>query len=368
MGIVKYDREDRKKSPWGVKWSESGERRFKFFETKTERNEFFDKLKKKKAAEGSAILRLSGSEAAVLEECVKRAGSALNVLRAVEAFGFGDGTRQDSPVLAEAAKAFLDERLNAGLDDDYLRNLKKRIERFVEDAPGEPGAVDRAQAVAWIGGLNFAPRTVRSYLKSLRAFFGWMVQAGYVESNPFSTVPMPKVVEKEPEFLAVADFEALLRKAQEKCPDAVAYFVLGGFAGVRTSAAVALDRSHIRFETRGLLITGENSKTDRRQFVDGHEPNLWAWLKWCKKHAPDGFELPKRKWETLRTFVRTEAKVKMPANALRHSFCTYHCALYGDAGRTATLLTHRGSPSVMYDHYKGNATKGQAEAFFKIMP
>ena len=30
------------------------------------------------------------------------------------------------------------------------------------------------------------------------------------------------------------------------------------------------------------------------------------------------------------------------AQSVRHSFCTYHVALYGDAGRTATLLTQRG--------------------------
>lgn len=110
MAIVKYDRADRKRSPYGVKWSEAGERRFKFFPKKAERDRFYRELKRQKEAEGSAILRLSGAEAAVLEECVKRAGSALNVLRAVEAFGFGE--RSGAAVSTkEAAKAFLDERL-----------------------------------------------------------------------------------------------------------------------------------------------------------------------------------------------------------------------------------------------------------------
>jgi hypothetical protein len=58
----------------------------------------------------------------------------------------------------------------------------------------------------------------------------------------------------------------------------------------------------------------------------------------------------------------------MPHNALRHSFCTFHCALYGDAGKTATLLTHRGNVAILYQHYKGNAGRPDAERYFGIMP
>ena len=52
----------------------------------------------------------------------------------------------------------------------------------------------------------------------------------------------------------------------------------------------------------------------------------------------------------------------------RHSFCTYHVALTGSADRTATLLTHRGSVSTLYDHYRGNATNEQAKCYFSVRP
>jgi hypothetical protein len=60
------------------------------------------------------------------------------------------------------------------------------------------------------------------------------------------------------------------------------------------------------------------------------------------------------------------ATTTMPHNALRHSFCTYHVALYGDAGNTATLLTHRGNVSILYEHYRGNATRKQAQQWFGL--
>jgi hypothetical protein len=58
----------------------------------------------------------------------------------------------------------------------------------------------------------------------------------------------------------------------------------------------------------------------------------------------------------------------MPHNALRHSFCTYHVAMHGDAGKTATLLTHRGNVSILYEHYRGNATRAAGEAYFNLRP
>lgn len=38
-------------------------------------------------------------------------------------------------------------------------------------------------------------------------------------------------------------------------------------------------------------------------------------------------------------------------------------ALEGDAGKTATLLTHRGNVSILYAHYKGNASRADKKCF-----
>ena len=42
-------------------------------------------------------------------------------------------------------------------------------------------------------------------------------------------------------------------------------------------------------------------------------------------------------------------------------------ALYGDAAKTAILLTHR-NQAMLYQHYRGRATKSDAEAYFSIVP
>jgi hypothetical protein len=116
------------------------------------------------------------------------------------------------------------------------------------------------------------------------------------------------------------------------------------------------------------MIWAVNAKNKRRVYIDGHPDNLWKWLSWAKKYSPEGLSLSKRLWDRRREQVQEKANVKMPHNALRHSFCTYHVAQNGDAGKTATHLTHRGNVSILYEHYRGNATKSDAEKYFDITP
>jgi hypothetical protein len=54
-------------------------------------------------------------------------------------------------------------------------------------------------------------------------------------------------------------------------------------------------------------------------------------------------------------------------NGLRHSFATYHIALYEDAGKTALALGHT-DPALTFRHYRALRTKEEAEAYFAIRP
>jgi site-specific recombinase XerC len=365
-GVCVYDRADRKKSPYGARWSSGGKYRFQFFSNKTDRDAFITDFQKRIDLQGRAILSMSAGDAMIWAECVKLAGSAPAVLQAVQRMS--DRSRLRAVSLTAAQHEYEEDLFNKGCDEDYRRHVKKALGRF-PSAGRTAFDVSSAEARSWAAGLSFAPRTVRGHVKTLTAFWNWMVLRGYVAENIFKSVPVPVVSESEPGFLTVEQMRALMKAAQADYPDAVAYFALGAFAGLRSSAICRMDwAEHIRFEQRGILITGANAKNKRRQFVDGHEPNLWAWLEWAQNNAPEGFDLKARLWERRREQVAEKAGVVMPHNALRHSFCTFHCALYGDAGKTATLLTHRGNVAILYQHYKGNAGRGDAEKYFSIRP
>ena len=366
MGVQICNRKGRKRN-FGIVTEVGSKRTWEYFEKKADRDEELKRRKKRALAEGSAILRLSSVDAGVMLRCLELMGSAQAVLRAVE----DAAVRSVSEVvsLRTAMDECIAEKKGLGLSDaDYIRHFKRSCDRF-PDPSRMAHSITAKDAREWIAGMDVAPVTKKTYAKHGRTLWKWMVKRGYARTNIFEDVPVPQVVEVEPGFLSVEDMAALFRTAQAEFPVAVAYLALGAFAGIRSSAMVRMDvKEHVRFEQKGILITGDVAKNSRRQFVDGHPDNLWLWLNWCRKKAPAGFALGKREWDVLRAQVAKKAGVVMPHNALRHSFCTYHVALSGDAGKTATLLTHRGNVAILYEHYKGNAAKGEAREYFKIRP
>ena len=60
--------------------------------------------------------------------------------------------------------------------------------------------------------------------------------------------------------------------------------------------------------------------------------------------------------------------VPWPANCMRHTFATYHIAMWQDANKTAYALGHTSGVDVLYQHYRGLATKAEAERFWGLRP
>lgn len=368
--IKKYYQANRPK-PYGVKWTVDGKRRFKFFATTDGQEEYFEDLLKKSKKLGTSILSMTADEAAIMRKCVDMVGSPESVLIACKEYA---GKTQLIPCKPEkAVTEYLHEKAALGRDINYHRAIRKILNRLTSRFPAVFENWTPEVAREWAIELgskpsSYAPVTIKNHIKGSSAFCEWAIDRRYLAINPFEKTPIPDVIMPEPEFLSIADIEKLFDTAKNNFPHAIAYMAIGAFAGVRSSATARLESDAIDFEKKGILIRAQNAKNKRRVFIDGHEPNLWLWLDWAKKNAPHGFDLTKRQWDKVREHLYKKAKVKMPHNAFRHSFCSYHVALHGDAGKTATLLTHRGNVAILYEHYKGNATKAEGEKYFSIVP
>ena len=367
MAIVKYDQENRP-SQFGVKWAQDGKRKFKFFKTKTARNDFYTDLVRKQKNIGRALLDISSDEAVCIKKCVEILGDTSLILQACKEFSEKNSVK--TILMTDAIKLFLDEKTKLGRDENYIRAVKVILWRVHTDLGDDQHNWNYEKARKWALSLNkcFKPMTVKNNIKNSNLFCRWCVEHNYLKVNPLKNVPIPEIFRPEVQFLKVAELKKLLETAKEHYPETIAYFALGAFAGIRSSACVRVAFKDINFKEKGILITAENAKNNQRSYLDGHEANLWTWLNYAKKNAPNGFNLTKRQWDGLRAKVAKLAKIKMPHNALRHSFCTYHVALHGDAGKTATLLTHKGNVSILYDHYKGNTNKATAGEYFNILP
>jgi hypothetical protein len=114
-------------------------------------------------------------------------------------------------------------------------------------------------------------------------------------------------------------------------------------------------------------ITAQNAKTRRRRLVEIC-PALAAWLEpfrglegrvWNQTATLNGY---------VSAFIRLREPLKIPSrrNGLRHAFCTYHFALHGNENLTAAQAGH--APHLLHQHYRGLATKAEAEKWFAVSP
>ena len=100
---------------------------------------------------------------------------------------------------------------------------------------------------------------------------------------------------------------------------------------------------------------------------------LLAWLQWYlgKYGIQSG---PVSAWSGIWSVrlplrkLHKEADIRLKPNALRHSFASYHLAQYQDIDTLVLALGHRGSATVLWEHYHRAVKKSDAKAFWALMP
>jgi integrase len=130
-------------------------------------------------------------------------------------------------------------------------------------------------------------------------------------------------------------------------------------------------QSHIRLDRRIIVLNAEVTKKTRRRVIEMPEGDAFGdcLFTWLSARA-----LPERvfagSYSTFRRRFRAFRKAlgfTLIQDGLRHTAATYHYAYYGDAAKTAALLGERDVRTLL-EHYKGLATRAEAERFFALRP
>ena len=114
-----------------------------------------------------------------------------------------------------------------------------------------------------------------------------------------------------------------------------------------------------------IEVTASKAKTRQRRLVVIC-PALAEWLKPYRKKSGKVFPSGVNYFQELFGGLRDELKISIRRNGLRHAFCTYHYALHANENLTAQQAGN--SPAMIHQHYKGLATKADAEKWFAVMP
>jgi integrase len=253
-----------------------------------------------------------------------------------------------------------------GKSDRYMGDLRSRLARFALDYGEQKIAeIDSSQIGNWLRSLGLAPRTRNTFHLRLSLLFKYAIEQRWTLDNPVTKSMIAKTHKAPTGILSPEQFATLLFHASA---ETLPFWLLGGFAGIRSAEIQRLSWSDIDWEHRLIKIDDTKAKTARERFVDICDAAL-AWL--SPYRGSTGLICPIYKshlYERLEADRnRTGFADPWPSNALRHSFGSYHLAHHNDAGKLSLQMGHM-TASMVFEHYRLRVLPTEAAKWWSIYP
>lgn len=179
------------------------------------------------------------------------------------------------------AEARAERWFASGTFSSYQTTLRRFDERFTHfDLPSV-----KAFKTFYLSERRNKPRTTYQHLSRLRRFGDWLVERGYVPSNPAREVTMPKLGATERATVTDTEVKALLAGCELLYPPrhaALCRAILACmvYAGLRRKELVGLKLPDVDLERSRLWVT--HGKGDKRRAVYLPEPALAALRDWLR--------------------------------------------------------------------------------------
>lgn len=279
--------------------------------------------------------------------------------------------------VGEAVAEFIELRKHKGEAKDgqrsqmsphYLNNVSAWLRGFAKTFP--------ATAICELTkdhlNLHFKPLTEVSAKSrndrraAVKMFLSWATRQDYLSSNHrlFEADGLTReVVEAGAiDFYRPDELKKLLDNAPAHLRP---IFALGGLAGLRVEEIMRLDWADVWRVEGHIEISARHAKTRQRRLVVIC-PALAAWLKPYREATGKIRENKISYYSVEFRALRESLKIPARDNGLRHAFITYHFAQHQNETLIAALSGN--TPTMIHKHYKGLATKADAEKWFQVSP
>jgi len=211
-----------------------------------------------------------------------------------------------------------------------------------------------------------SPKSRNHLRTTLRMFLRWCVRRDYLPAN--HRLLQADGLQNEPlddapiDFYRPKELRVLLEKSSGKMRAIIA---LQALAGLRLQEALRLDWREVFGIAGHIEVSTSKSKTRQRRLVE-IRPALEQWL--APYRGLDGKVATQTLNGYTASFITLRKSLKIPPrrNGLRHGFVTFHFALHANENQTAALAGN--SPAMIHAHYKGLATRAEAEKWFNVRP
>ena len=276
-----------------------------------------------------------------------------------------DRVRRHGITVAQLTNEVIEAKRRDGRSRVYLRDLRYRLARFVQDFKDRSIAgITVDELDDWLRALPYSPQSRTNYRRIIGLLFGYAEGRGIIDRNPIPRTAKPRLIDKAPEIFKVDELRALLEAATRTTPDVVPMLAIGAFAGLREAEIQRLDWHEIDLARGHIEVKAAKAKSARRRIVP-IQPNLAGWLRpyagLTGRVVPAG---ARRKLDRVR---KESGLARWPQNGLRHSFASYRLAAIHDAPRVSAELGHT-SPQMLYSTYRELVLPEEADRYWKIDP
>ena len=212
---------------------------------------------------------------------------------------------------------------------------------------------------------GFAPTTIRNFVKKeLSSIFHYAINSGYLTHNP---VKAAAIVHQKPK-VGILNAPELQQLLDASCHFMQVWFMFGAFGGLRSSEIRLVSWEDVDLDEGQFYVPGKKNVCAER-YVDLTPP-----LKdFCKKllesdNPPEGMIMGGM---TNASIIRRREKameatgIKIPRNALRHSFASHHLVHFNSPNTTAALMGHVG-PQQTFTTYRRAVKKSQALIYWNV--
>jgi hypothetical protein len=356
----------------------------------------------REAASGSQAAALSASQsrdalAALerLESFRQSTGRAISLLAAaselVESLGKLQGRSLDEAVtgylrtvvsvkrkdIAEAVEEFIAGRQHkteakdgkrAQLSETYAVHVNSWLREFAGTFTGTAVCdLSKEHLNAYAKTFKgFTPKTRNHRRATVKMFLKWCARQDYLAVNhrllEADCLATEIADAAAADFFRPAELQTLLDNATDDLRPVIA---IAGLASLRGEEIMRLEWADVWRVEGHIEVSARNAKTRQRRLV-AICPALAAWLEPFRASAGKVYPRGVHAWQHAFLTMRKSLNIPDRLNGLRHAFCTYHFALHSNENLTAAQAGN--SPAMIHAHYKGLATKADAEKWFGLMP
>ena len=270
---------------------------------------------------------------------------------------------RNAPTIQQIVDRMVENAKTNNRRDRTVVDLKNRLNKFADEFPSSRLSELTVDDVKdWMDEWeDWSPRSRINYLTKLSQLFNFALKNNWVDANIIELIDRPETEDKEPGIFTVEQAKALLKHAAKF--QLLHYVALGLFAGLRSAELLRLESDAVLMTERSIVVGASVAKRRSRRVVE-----------MCDglHHLLEAHPLPKGRVVDAKDFrlhlnqLREAAEIaEWPHNGLRHSFGSYHLALYGDAIKTSSQMGHRDS-NIIHNHYKALVLKTEAEKYWRL--